>query len=161
MPELPEVTNLARQMNHELTGRRISTIDVAQPKCLNMPVQEFCHLVEGTSVGSVTARGKWAFLRLEPGITFLLNLGMGGDALFHAAGAPLSENRQVTVLFEDAAALSLHFWWFGYVHAVRTADLASHAMPRVRNAGSEDPDRQYNIVYLPALSDVERARHGA
>jgi formamidopyrimidine-DNA glycosylase len=143
MPELPEVTNLARQMNHELTGRRISTIDVAQPKCLNMPVQEFCHLVEGTSVGSVTARGKWAFLRLEPGVTFLLNLGMGGDALFHAA------------------ALSLHFWWFGYVHAVRTADLASHAMPRVRNAGSEDPDRQYNIVYLPALSDVERARHGA
>jgi formamidopyrimidine-DNA glycosylase len=67
-------------------------------------------------------------MQLEPGITLLLNLGMGGDALFHASGMPLPQNRQVTVLFEDATALSLHFWWFGYVHAVKTAELASHAM---------------------------------
>jgi formamidopyrimidine-DNA glycosylase len=128
MPELPEVTNLARQMDKELKGRRIATMDVAQPKCLNMPADDFRRLVEGTHVGSVTARGKWAFLHLDPGATLLLNLGMGGDALFHAAGAPLPENRQVAMLFEDGASLSLHFWWFGYVHAVRTANLASHAM---------------------------------
>jgi formamidopyrimidine-DNA glycosylase len=128
MPELPEVTNLARQIDHELTGRRIATVDVVQPKCLNVPVQEFCQLVERTQIRSVTARGKWAFLNLDPGVTLLLNLGMGGDALFHAAGAPLPENHQAAVLFEDKAALSLHFWWFGYVHAVRTRDLGSHTM---------------------------------
>ncbi|MHB8071659.1 MAG: Fpg/Nei family DNA glycosylase [Candidatus Cryosericum sp.] len=128
MPELPEVTNLARQMDHELMGRRIATVDVIQSKCLNMSILEFRSLVERTRVGSVTARGKWAFVHLDPTITVFLNLGMGGDALFHAAGTPLPENRQAALLFEDGAALSLHFWWFGYIHAARTADLASHAM---------------------------------
>lgn len=37
-------------------------------------------------------------------------------------------NRQSAVLFEDGSAFSQHFWWFGYVHAVKTAELASHAM---------------------------------
>ena len=128
MPELPEVTNLARQMDQELTGRDIATVDVVQAKCLNMPVQDFRELVEGTRVGSVTARGKWAFVHLAGNATLLLNLGMGGDVLFHAAGVPLPDNRQAAVLFGDETALSLHFWWFGYVHAARTSDLAAHTM---------------------------------
>ena len=128
MPELPEVTNLARQMDQELTGRDIATVDVVQAKCLNMPVQDFRELVEGTRVSSVTARGKWAFVHLAGNTTLLLNLGMGGDVLFHAAGVPLPDNRQAAVLFGDETALSLHFWWFGYVHAARTSDLAAHTM---------------------------------
>ena len=128
MPELPEVSNLARQMDQELTGRHIAAVDVVQSKCLNMPVQDFRGLVENTRVDCVTARGKWAFVHLDPGATLLLNLGMGGDVLLHAPGVSLPENRQVAMLFRDGAALSLHFWWFGYVHALRTSDLASHTM---------------------------------
>jgi formamidopyrimidine-DNA glycosylase len=40
----------------------------------------------------------------------------------------LPGNRQSAVLFEDGSALSQHFWWFGYVHAVKTVELASHTM---------------------------------
>jgi formamidopyrimidine-DNA glycosylase len=128
MPELPEMTNLARQMDQELTGRDVATVEVVQAKCLNMPVQHFRELVEQTRVSGVTARGKWAFVHLGGDATLLLNLGMGGDVLFHAAGVPLPENRQVAMVFRDETALSLHFWWFGYVHAARTPDLAAHAM---------------------------------
>ncbi len=128
MPELPEITSLAQQMDHELAGRRIAAVDVVQPKCLNLPVPEFQLLVEKTRVTRAAARGKWLFVQLDPGATLLLNLGMGGDMLFHAAGASLPDNRQAALLFQDGTALSLHFWWFGYVHAVQTTALASHAM---------------------------------
>jgi formamidopyrimidine-DNA glycosylase len=128
MPELPEVTNLARQMNRELRGRRVAEVDVVQPKCLNVPPEEFGRLVVHTRVTRVTSRGKWVFMDLQPGVTFLLNLGMGGEALFHREGEPLPGNRQSAVLFEDGSAFSQHFWWFGYVHAIKTAELASHAM---------------------------------
>lgn len=128
MPELPEVANLAREMDKELRGRRVADVDVVQPRCLNVPPEEFRRLLVDTTVNSVTSRGKWIFVDLEPGTTFLLNLGMGGEVLFHRKGDPLPANRQSAILFEDGSAFSQHFWWFGYVHAVKTADLASHAM---------------------------------
>lgn len=128
MPELPEVTNLARQMDRELRGKRVAEVDVVQPRCLNVPPKEFGRLLVHAQVTRVTSRGKWVFIQLEPGITFLLNLGMGGEALFHPKGEPLPGNHQSAILFEDGCAFSQHFWWFGYVHAVKTAELASHAM---------------------------------
>jgi formamidopyrimidine-DNA glycosylase len=35
MPELPEITVIARQMNKEITGKRITDIEAKQPKNLN------------------------------------------------------------------------------------------------------------------------------
>ena len=128
MPELPEIANLARQMDRELVGRRIAAVDIGQPKCLNMPAEDLRALTLGARVANVTARGKWLFARLDNDAVFLLNLGMGGEALFHEAGATLPDHCQAAVFFEDGTAFSLHFWWFGYVHAVRAADSASHAM---------------------------------
>ncbi|MHB8108125.1 MAG: Fpg/Nei family DNA glycosylase [Candidatus Cryosericum sp.] len=128
MPELPEVANLARQMDRQLTGRRVATVDVVQPKCLNVPPEEFRQLLVRSQVARVTSRGKWIFMDLNPGTTFLLSLGMGGEVLFHRKGEPLPESRQAAIFFEDGSAFSQHFWWFGYIHAVKTAELASHAM---------------------------------
>lgn len=128
MPELPEVANLARQMDRELHRRSVAAVDVLQPKCLNVPPREFEQLVTGTSVGPVTSRGKWIFMELKPGTTLMINLGMGGELLYHRKGEPLPANRQAALLFTDGSALSQHFWWFGYVHAVKTAQLAAHTM---------------------------------
>lgn len=128
MPELPEIVNLARQMDRQLTGRRVATVDVVQPRCLNVPPEEFRQLLVRSQVVRVMSRGKWIFMDLNPGTTFLLSLGMGGEVLFHRTGEPLPGNRQSAILFDDGSAFSQHFWWFGYVHAVKTADLASHAM---------------------------------
>ncbi|MDO9099593.1 MAG: DNA-formamidopyrimidine glycosylase family protein [Caldisericota bacterium] len=128
MPELPEVRHLALQMDGELRGRTVAGIDVVQPKCLNVPLSEFERLTVGRTATKVTSRGKWVFMTLDPGSTFLLNLGMGGEALVHAKGEPLPDNRQVAFRFGDGSALSFHFWWFGYVHVVPSAELSSHAM---------------------------------
>ena len=41
MPELPEITLLARQMNADLVGKTIAGVEVLQPRCLNVPVDKF------------------------------------------------------------------------------------------------------------------------
>ena len=128
MPELPEIYNLARQMDSALKGKRVADVSVRQEKCLNVPLRKFTALVAGKTIGSVTARGKWVFMELRPGVHFLLSLGMGGDALYHKPGAAPPGKYQVKLGFDDGSALSIAFWWFGYAHAVKTAEIKSHKM---------------------------------
>jgi formamidopyrimidine-DNA glycosylase len=145
-------------MDRELGGRRVAEVDVVQPRCLNVPPGEFQRLLLHTQVTRVTSRGKWIFMDLEPGATFLLNLGMGGEALFHRKGEPLPGNRQSAVLFEDGCTFSQHFWWFGYVHAVRTAELASHAMTATLGLDPLD-DSEFTLDAFEKL--LEEKKRGA
>jgi formamidopyrimidine-DNA glycosylase len=141
-------------MDRELRGRRVAEVDVVQPKCLNVQPEEFGRLVVHTRVTRVTSRGKWVFMDLQPGVTFLLNLGMGGEALFHREGEPLPGNRQSAVLFEDGSAFSQHFWWFGYVHAVKTAELASHAM--TASLGLDPLDDEFTREAFEKMLEVKK-----
>ena len=128
MPELPEIYNLAAQMDKELRGRKIAAVEVRQEKCLNIPEAEFRQLVEGKTVGSVTWRGKWLFTALTPQTMLLISLGMGGELLLHQQGEALPGKYQLRFDFADGARVSIHFWWFGYAHAVKANELGSHAM---------------------------------
>ena len=128
MPELPEIHNLALQMNKELAGKTVEAVDVRQEKCLNLPAKDFKALVEGKKIGPVTSRGKWVFAKLEPGVYFLLNLGMGGNVLYHKKGEGLPDKYRLAFTFDDRSRLSVDFWWFGYAHAVRYEALSSHKM---------------------------------
>jgi formamidopyrimidine-DNA glycosylase len=119
MPELPEIWNLARQMDQTLRGKSISQVEVRQEKCLNRPLEEFRTLLEGKRLKGCHAHGKWVFTALAPEGYFLLSLGMGGSLLYHPAPASsLPEKYQVRLGFQDESALTVGFWWFGYAHAV-------------------------------------------
>lgn len=128
MPELPEIHNLAKQMNRKLRGLTIGSVEVVQGKCLNVPVARFRKLLRGKTIGRVSSRGKWVFVRAEPDAWVLFSLGMGGDAFYHKPGAALPDKYQVRFGFTDGSALTVRFWWFGYVHAARDDELADHRM---------------------------------
>ncbi len=53
--EFPELTILSRQMTKEIVGKRISEIEVANPKCLNMPFGQFQKTVEEKPSGQLEA----------------------------------------------------------------------------------------------------------
>ena len=126
MPELPEITLLARQMNAELVGRTIAGVEVLQPKCLNVPPETFAEALTGARLLAVTNRGKWLFVETDRG-WLLLNLGMGGEVLLTSRAA-LPEKHRLIFDFTDGACLSINFWWFGYAHCVRPGELANHGM---------------------------------
>ncbi|MFP4344376.1 MAG: Fpg/Nei family DNA glycosylase [Anaerolineales bacterium] len=120
MPELPEIRNLARQMQAALVGKRITGSDVLQPKSLNLPVGEFTAALAGNTIGAVTSRGKWLRLDLAQGRLFL-NLGMGGEVLLVSRNN-LPAKRRLVLDFDDDTSLSINFWWFGYAHYAQVPD---------------------------------------
>jgi formamidopyrimidine-DNA glycosylase len=128
MPELPEIRTLARQADRKLRGLTVKSVEVRQPKCLNLPVAQFRKLVTGKTLGPASARGKWLFVRLEPGAWLMVSLGMGGDLFHHAPGAARPDTYQVGLEFTDGSALTARFWWFGYFHAATDETRAQHSM---------------------------------
>ena len=59
--ELPELAILGRQMRKEIVEKRVSEVEVANPKCLNMPLEQFQKTVVGEAIKSVESNGKWLF----------------------------------------------------------------------------------------------------
>jgi formamidopyrimidine-DNA glycosylase len=151
MPELPEIFNLATQIDRELRGKMIHDVEVRQEKCLNAPVKQFTSLLTGKAIGAVASRGKWVFIKLDPAAYFLLSLGMGGNVLYHAAGEDLPEKYRLALTFDDASRLSIGFWWFGYAHAVE--DLRDHEMTRKLGISPLDP-----ALTLDKFKDMLKSR---
>ncbi len=122
MPELPEIAVFARHMQAELVGRTISHVEVLQPKCLNLPVDEFRSALTGARILDATSHGKWLQVETSQG-WLLLNLGMGGEILLtHRQRLP--ESYRLIFDLADGAALVVNFWWVGSAHYVK--DLADH-----------------------------------
>lgn len=125
MPELPEIVVLTEQMNQALPNKTISSIEVIQPKVLNMPVEDFTARVVGQQFERVYPHGKWIIAVTNDGY-LLINLGMGGEVLLRQDRGDLPEKYRLTLDLKDGQCLALNFWWFGYVHFV--TDLAEHPM---------------------------------
>lgn len=126
MPEIPEVSCRAKEMNDALIGYTIERIEIIQPKSLNIPESEFRDALEGAEILRVTNRGKWIFVETDKG-WLLLNLGMGGEILLLPC-SKLPEKRRGVFHFTHDECLSINFWWFGYVHYAPTDGLDQHQM---------------------------------
>jgi len=126
VPELPEIAILAKQMTKQLKGKRIADVKVTQPKCLNISARRFQRIV-GKTISDTAAKGKWLFTNLHPDI-LLINLGMGGDLIYHRNEATIPQKYQLRILFKDESALTVAFFWFGYIHLVPEKDLPKHGM---------------------------------
>ena len=149
MPELPEIAVFARDMQKELVGRTISGIEVLQPKCLNLPEEDFRTALTDARILAVTPRGKWLQVETTRG-WLLLNLGMGGEILLTSRNR-LPEKHRLIFDLDDDACLAINFWWFGQAHYV--ADLADH--PSIAQLGPNALD-----LTLDQFRELLRGRRG-
>lgn len=124
MPELPEIASRAREMNAALPGKTITSIEVLQPKCLNIPVEDFSRALTRATIQEVSYRGKWIMTRTNQG-WLLINLGMGGEILLTNRQA-MPEKYRIVFDFSDGACLAINFWWFGYAHYTPLDELDRH-----------------------------------
>ena len=81
MPELPEVESVRRQLQPELSGRRV--LDAWWDPHPAMP-REFVDLgrVIGRTIASVGRRGKFLLAPLDDGLELIMHLGMTGSFRF-------------------------------------------------------------------------------
>jgi formamidopyrimidine-DNA glycosylase len=82
MPELPEVETIRRQLEPEVTGRRIVDADVLDERWTRpTPPPEVERALAGRTIESVERRGKYLLLRLEGDRTLAMHLRMTGNLL--------------------------------------------------------------------------------
>jgi formamidopyrimidine-DNA glycosylase len=88
MPELPEVETIRRQLEPEITGRRIVAAEVFDERWTRpTPPREVERALTGRTIEAVERRGKYLLLRLEGGRTLAMHLRMTGNLLLED-GAP-------------------------------------------------------------------------
>ncbi len=126
MPEIPEITNRAREMKSALTGKTFQGIQVLQPKSLNLPEEQFVHALTGAEILDVSNHGKWILVETDHG-WLLLNLGMGGEILLVDRNQ-MPEKYRLAFDFNDGSTLAVNFWWFGYAHFAAPDQLGAHEM---------------------------------
>ncbi len=141
MPELPEITNLARQMKANLTGKTISGIEVLQPKSLNVEEEVFKKALIGAEIVDVANRGKWLCVETTGG-WLLLSLGMGGEVLLTRRDQ-LPEKVRLIFDFADHSCLSINFWWFGYAHYAPLDAREQHKMTARLGPNALDVDADH------------------
>lgn len=82
MPELPEVETIRRQLEPEIVGRRIESMQVLDPRWTEpLPSTEVERDVEGRLIESLGRRGKYLLLGLEGGRWLVMHLRMTGNLL--------------------------------------------------------------------------------
>jgi len=151
MPELPEITCRAREMNEALGGRTIESIEVLQPKCLNLSVDDFVRRLAGAKIRGVTNHGKWLLVDTTQG-HLLLNFGMGGEVLL-VPKDDLPDKWRVRFELDRDESLAINFWWFGHTHYTAPGELEGHSMTTKLGPNALD-------VTLPEFRKMLAGRRG-
>ena len=155
MPELPELHVLSKQMAKETTGKQIHGVEVYQPKCLNIPPEQFVKTAIGKTIGQINSRGKWLFTKLEPNHYLLINLGMGADLLYFTPKSKLPEKYQFKLTFSDGSGFTIRFYWFGYIHLLPEKELSQHKL--TAQLGISPLDKEFTREYLQKLLAKKKA----
>jgi formamidopyrimidine-DNA glycosylase len=110
MFELPECMTLARQINTELEGRRIThgSLGNSPHKFVwyNRSQQEFESLSANKLLGRASARGRWIFIPFEPGCVLLIG-ECGGRLLYHPPGAEPPAKYHLRLDFDDGSSMTV------------------------------------------------------
>ncbi|UCC33879.1 MAG: Fpg/Nei family DNA glycosylase, partial [Candidatus Bathyarchaeota archaeon] len=151
--ELPELTIVGRQIEKEIVGKRVSEIRVANPKCLNMPLERFLKTVVGKRIESVANRGKWLFIALDS-YTLLFNPGMGADIIHFQLDQKLPEKYQIKFSLDDGTGFTIRVWWFCYLHLVPKSKLGEHKL--TAKLGMTPFDKRFTLHYFKQLLSKKR-----
>jgi formamidopyrimidine-DNA glycosylase len=80
VPELPEVETVCRQLDSELTGRRIEALEVLDARwCRPMAPAKLEAAVESATIEGLERRGKYLLLGLSGARTLVMHLRMTGN----------------------------------------------------------------------------------
>src|SRR5471032_1851878 len=83
MPELPEVETIRRDLEKEVIGRRVKTVEVKGKRSVRRHKSgpEFRARLEGRKMTSVRRAGKYLLIGLDDDDLLVVHLGMSGQLL--------------------------------------------------------------------------------
>ena len=151
--ELPELIILSRQMRNEMLGKQVYEVEVANPKCLNIPFERFRKTVVGKNIKSVESRGKWLFTKINSHL-LLFNPGMGSDVIHFKPDDKLPEKYQIRFTLNDGTGFTIRVWWFCYLHLMAEEKSSEHKL--TAKLGVTPLDKRFTLNYLKHLLSKKR-----
>jgi formamidopyrimidine-DNA glycosylase len=109
MAELPEIETLRRDLDREISGKRIKTVEVPGSGAIprHATKKHFAGLLEGAKVDSVIRRDLLLVVRLDSGDGLVVDLSEGGQLRRHTARDSLDKATKVVVAFTQGGHLRL------------------------------------------------------
>ena len=110
MLELPEVEVLRRDLEKEVVGKRVKSVDVASTtlvKPFHRTRPDFQKALTDRKIEAVRRRGAVIFLDLDDELTWILDAGASGSVHRETANEEMGEDTHLVVTFTTGGALHL------------------------------------------------------
>ena len=106
MPELPEVETIRRELEKEVVGKKVKTVEVSGTRTVKRQKKaEFKTGLEGAKINGVQRKGKYLLLPLDTGSVLVVLLGMSGQLLRAVPKDPVAKHTHVTISFTQGGQL--------------------------------------------------------
>jgi formamidopyrimidine-DNA glycosylase len=107
VPELPEVETIRRELDREVVGKRIKTVEVTGLRSIrrHKTKKAFITRLDGVKITGVSRRGKYLVLKLDSGELLVIHLRMSGQLLRAQPKDPLPKHTHVVFTFTQGGQL--------------------------------------------------------
>ncbi len=161
MPELPEVETIRRDLDKEVVGKRIKTVEVTGMRSIRRHTQkkQFISRLEGKKILGVERKGKYLLVRLEGGDFLVIHLGMSGQLLWSKAGKE-EKAKHTHVVFTFSTPGQLRFLdprTFGELF-VTTADDLDAAVPELAHLGFDPVEQVMSWTHFGELLHARKRK---
>ncbi len=124
MPELPEVETIVRDLRKEITGKKITNIEIRRSSIIQNPSMDFCDSVLNKRIKTIDRTGKYLVFELTGGLYLLAHLRMTGK--FIVESLPVSDHVHNRVIFHldgDQALIYSDVRCFGTIEKTNRSGL--------------------------------------
>lgn len=108
MPELPEVETIRRDLEREVAGKKIKSVEVHGLRSIRRhgTKKKFVDALDGRKISSVGRKGKYLQLKLDDGNVLVIHLGMSGQLLrAKSAREKMPKHAHVVIVFTQGGQL--------------------------------------------------------
>ena len=106
MPELPEVETIRRELEREVVGKKIKSVEVTGKRSIRRQTPaEFVAKLEGVKIAGAQRKGKYLLLPLDTGDVLVIHLRMSGQLLRAAPKDPVDKHTHVTFTFTQGGQM--------------------------------------------------------
>ena len=107
MPELPEVETIRRELDREVVGKRVKSVEATNAKVLghHKTTKEFAGRLDGAKFSGVERRGRYLVFKLDTGDLLVCDLGTTGQLRRAQAKDALADGTHVVITFTQAGQL--------------------------------------------------------
>ena len=143
MPELPEVETMRRDLDKEVVGKRIKSVDATGLRTIrrHKTKKNFITKLEGRKITGIERKGKYLLVKLDDGNILVVHLGMSGQ-LLRAKSAKEALLKHTHVVFTFTQGGQLRYVdprTFGELFVTEPDDLAAE-VPELAHLGFDPLD---------------------